>query len=79
MVIGDIQRVADLEVDEKAFPETGIVYGLRTIDNNHIDTDVKFIVRRGNRLIARGMNGEDFPVSGMGAVVLTQRPVTELR
>ena len=79
MVIRDIQRVADLEENEQAFPEKGIAYGLRTIDNNHIDTDVEFIVRRENHLIARGFNGEDFPVSGKGAFVLTSRPTVALR
>ena len=79
MVIGDIQRVTDLNENEQAFPEKGITYGLRAIDNNHIDTDVEFVVRCGNRLIARGKNGDDFPVSGMEAFVLTPRPTVALR
>ena len=79
MLIGDIQRVTDLDENERGFPEKGIVYGLRTIDNGSLDTDVEFVVRRGDCLIAKGMNGEDFPVSGKGGFVLTPRPIPAIR
>ena len=79
LVIGDIQRVTDLKENEQAFPEKGIVYGLRAVDNNDANTDVEFVVRRGDSLIARGFNGEDFPVSGKGGFVLTPRPIPAIR
>ena len=75
MVIGDIQRVTDLKENEQAFPENGIVYGLRAVDNDPVESDVEFVVRLDERLIARACNGEDFPVSGKGAFVMTPRPM----
>ena len=79
MMIGDIQRVTDLDENECAFPENGIVYGLRAVDNNDVNTNVEFVLRRGDRLIARGFNGEDFPVSGKGGFVMTPRPIPAIR
>lgn len=79
MKIGQIQRVTDLDEDQRAFPEQGTAYGLRSIDNAAVDTDVECVMRRGNCLIARGKNGEDFPVSGVGAFVMTPRPIAALR
>jgi hypothetical protein len=79
MVIGEIHRVTDLDENERAFPDRGTAYGLRSIDNIAVDTDVNFVMRRGDRLIARGFNGDDFPVSGAGAFVMTPRPVPALR
>lgn len=79
MLIGQIDRVTDLNENEQAFPEKGIVYGLRPIDKDDFNTDVEFVVRRGDRLIARGFNGEDFPVSGRDAFVMTPRPIPAIR
>jgi hypothetical protein len=79
MVIGQIQRVTDLDENERAVPEQGTAYGLRTIDNAPVDTDIEFVVRHGDRLIARGFNGDDFPVSGAGAFVMTPRPIPAFR
>ena len=79
MLIGQIERVTDLDENERAFPEKGVVYGLRAIDNDLVETDVEFVVRLEDRLIARGFNGEDFPVSGIGALVLTPRPIPVIR
>ena len=79
MKIGEIQRVTDLVENEHAFPEQGTAYGLRSIDNIAVDTDVEFVVRRGDRIVARGRNGENFPVSGVGAFVMTPRPVAAFR
>ena len=79
MTIKGIQRVTDLTENERAFPENGIVYGLRAITNSDVITAVGFVVRRGDRLIARGCNGEDFPVSGKGAFVMTPRPIPAIR
>ena len=79
MKIGEIQRVTDLAENERATPEQGIAYGLRSIDNIAVETDVEFVVRRGPRLIARGDCGNEFPVSGSGAFVLTPRTVARFR
>ena len=73
MNIGDIQRVTDLAEGERAIPEPSLVYGLRSIDNMVVETHVEFIVRRDQRLFARGNCGSEFPVSGTGAFVLIPR------
>jgi hypothetical protein len=73
MNIGEIQRVSDLAEGERATPEQGTAYGLRSIDNIAVETHVEFVVRRGQRLFARGICGNDFPISGSGALVLTPR------
>jgi hypothetical protein len=73
MNIGDIQRVTDLAEGEHANPEPGLVYGLRSIDNTAVETHVEFVVRRDQRLFARGTCGNEFPVSGTGAFVLIPR------
>ncbi len=79
MLIGQIQRVTDLAEDERAFPENGIVYELRTINNRPVDTDVECVMRRGDCLIARGVNGENFPVSGKDGFVMTPRQNAAIR
>ena len=79
MMIGEIQRVTDLAENERAFPEPDLDYGLRSMDNTVVDTTVKFVVRRRDQLIAKGSGGEDFPVSGVGAFVLTPQPVAAFR
>ena len=73
MHIGELQYVTDLAQGERAMPEHGIVYGLRSIDNNDVATHVDFVVRCDQRLIARGTCGNEFPVSGTGAFVLIPR------
>ena len=73
MNIGELRRVTDLAEGERVIPEPGIVYGLRSIDNISVETHVEFVVRRGERLIARGKCGNDFPVSGSRAFVLIPR------
>ena len=73
MNIGEIQCVTDLAEGERAMPDHGIVYGLRSIDDNVVETHVEFVVRRDQRLFARGNCGNEFPVSGPGAFVLTPR------
>ena len=74
MHIGELQRVQDLAEGERAMPEHGTVYRLRSIDNMAVETRVEFVVRRDQRLFARGNCGNEFPVSGTGAFVLTPRP-----
>ncbi len=73
MNIGELQRVSDLTEGERAMPEQGLVYGLRSIDNIVVETHDEFVVRRVQRLFARGTCGNEFPVSGPVAFVLTQR------
>ncbi len=73
MNIGELQRVTDLAEDEHAEPERGTQYGLRSIDNTIVETHVEFVVRRDQRLFARGACGNEFPVSGPGAFILTPR------
>lgn len=73
MNIGEIQHVTDLAEGEHALPEHGAAYGLRSIDNIAVETHVECVVRRNQRLIARGSCGNEFPVSGPGAFILTPR------
>ena len=73
MHIGELQRVQDLAEGERALPEHGTVYRLRSIDNTAVETHVEFVVRRDQRLFARGNCGSEFPVSGTGAFVLIPR------
>ena len=73
MHIGELQRVQDLAEGERALPEHGTVYRLRSIDNTAVETHVEFVVRRDQRLFARGTCGNEFPVSGPGSVVLVPR------
>jgi hypothetical protein len=46
MHIGELQRVQDLAEGERALPEHGTVYRLRSIDNTAVETHVEFVVRR---------------------------------
>jgi hypothetical protein len=73
MHIGELQRVTDLAEGERAMPEQGLTYGLRSIDNEDLKTHVEFVVRRDQRLFARGTCGNEFPVSGTGGFVLVPR------
>jgi hypothetical protein len=73
MNIGELQRVSDLPEGERAMPEQGTIYGLRSIDNMTVATYVEFVVRRDQRLFARVTDGTEFPVSGPGALILVPR------
>lgn len=73
MQIAQITRITDLAENECAYPEPGTAYGLRRIDQSTTITDVEFVVRRGNLLIAKGINGGEFPVSGTGQYVMAPR------
>ena len=73
MNIGELRRVMDLAEGERVMPEHGIVYGLRSIDNEDMQTHVEFVVRRDQRLLAKGTCGNEFPVSGPGAFILVPR------
>ena len=46
MHIGELQRVQDLAEGERALPEHGTTYRLRSIDNTAVETHVEFVVRR---------------------------------
>ncbi len=73
MNIGEIQRVSDLAEGERAMPEHGITYRLRSIDHKAVETHVEFVVRRDQRLFASGNCGNEFAVSGTRAFVLVPR------
>jgi hypothetical protein len=70
MHIGELQNVTDLAEGEHATAESGMAYRLRSIDHQDMNTHVEFVVRRDQRLFARGTCGNEFPVSGPGAFVL---------
>jgi hypothetical protein len=73
MHIGELQNVSDLAEGEQAQPEQGVLYALRSLDNEYLKTHVEFVVRRDQRLFARGTCGNEFPVSGPRAFILVPR------
>ena len=56
--------VTDLADGERATPEEHYSYQLQSGDDPASDTLVAYVERRGDRLIARGVNGKDYAVSG---------------
>ena len=67
----ELKAVESLADGEKAFPEPGVEYRLRTIDNRVAGDDlVKHVVRAGEILIAVTTADEAFPVTGKGQFVL---------
>jgi len=64
MFIGQLRVVTDLAEGERAIPERHHSYQLKSEDDPALDTLVAYVERRGDRLIARGVNGEDYAVSG---------------
>lgn len=69
----DLREVEDLADGERAFPEAGMTYDLRTMENRTIDTKVECVFRDGETLFARTAAGETYPVTGEGAYVLVPR------
>jgi hypothetical protein len=64
MHIGQILLVTDLADGQRAYPEPDYGYQLQSQDDPSMDTTVEYVERRGDRLIARGHNGQDYAVSG---------------
>ena len=71
--IYDLQHVEDLRDGEVAYPGPGIKYGLRTMENRTVDTEVECVFRDGETLFARTADGEKYPVSGHQSHVLVPR------
>jgi hypothetical protein len=71
MLINQLRTVDDLEIGDRAVPEPGVRYQLRTIDNETIDAgDVTEVVRKDNVLQAVTADGRSFPITGAGSLVL---------
>ena len=64
MHIGQIHLVTDLADGQRAYPERDHSYQVQSEDDPSLDTTVEYVERRGDRLIARGHNGEHYAVSG---------------
>ena len=64
MFIGQLRLVTDLADGQRALPEHGHAYQLQSEGDPSLDTLVAYVERRGDRLIARGVNGEEYAVSG---------------
>jgi len=64
MHIGQIHLVTDLADGQRAYPERDHSYRVQSEDDPSLDTTVEYVERRGDRLIARGYNGQDYAVSG---------------
>lgn len=69
----DLREVDDLADGEQAFPEPGVTYDLRTMENRTVDTRVDCVFRDGEALFARTAAGETYPVTGEGSYVLVPR------
>jgi hypothetical protein len=66
MYIGQIHLVSDLTDGQRVFPDADHSYLIQSEDDPSLDTTVQYVERRGDRLIARGNNGQDYAVSGLG-------------
>ena len=66
MHIGQIHLVSDLTDGQRVFPDADHSYLIQSEDDPSPDTTVQYVERRGDRLIARGNNGQDYAVSGLG-------------
>ena len=64
MFIGELRFVTDLDDGARASPEPEHSYQLQSEDDPSLDTLVDYVERRGDRLIARGVNGQDYAISG---------------
>ncbi len=64
MYIGQIHLVTDLADGQRAYCERDHSYHVQSEDDPSLDTTVEYVERRGDRLIARGHNGQDYAVSG---------------
>jgi hypothetical protein len=64
MYIGQLYLVTDLEDGQRAYPDPDIAYQVQSEDDPSFDTTIAYVERRGDRLIARGHNGQDYAVSG---------------
>ena len=67
----DLREVNDLSDGERATPEPGVTYDLRTIKNQAVASGtVEYVFRDGDTLFARTADGESYPVTGAGSYVL---------
>jgi hypothetical protein len=66
MHIGQIHFVTDLTDGQRVYPDADHSYQIQSEDDPSLDTTVEYVQRRGDRLIARGHNGQDYAVSGLG-------------
>ena len=66
MHIGQIHLVSDLTDGQRVYPDADHSYLIQSEDDPSLDTTVQYVERRGDRLIARGRNGQDYAVSGLG-------------
>lgn len=69
----DLREVDDLAQGEQALPEPGVTYGLRTMENRTVDSEVECVFRNGDTLFARTAAGKTYPVTGEGSYVLVPR------
>lgn len=66
MNIGQIHLVTDLTDGQRVYPDPDHSYQVQSEDDPSLDTTIEYVERRGDRLIARGRNGHDYLVSGLG-------------
>lgn len=68
--IGSVNKVEDLGEGTRSFPEPDLAYDLRLIDGPPMGMTVRFVYRRGDQILARTGDGQDYPVTGTGAYIL---------
>ena len=68
--IGEVNKVEDLGEGKRAFPDPDRAYDLRLIDGPPMGLTVRFVYRRGDQILARTGDGQDYPVTGTGAFIL---------
>jgi hypothetical protein len=74
MHFDDLREVNDLADGERATPEPGVTYDLRTIDNCQQESGTaEYIFREGDVLYARMTTGDSFAVTGPNSHVLVPR------
>lgn len=70
LYIGSVNKLDDLRDGQRAVPEPDLAYDLRLIDEPLLGLTVRFVVRRGDEILARASDGRDYPVTGTGAYIL---------
>lgn len=66
MTIDEIRVVNDLQDGARAYPSRHVEHHIQSEDDPSLDTIVDFVERRGDVLLARGRNGINYAVSGIG-------------
>lgn len=70
LAVGQLRNVEDLQEGQRSFPERWLVFRIESEDAPSLNTTVAYVERRGDCLFARGHNGQDYAITGVGAYTL---------